>query len=171
MKTLLLLALSLLLPMTSRLRAQSVKDAPEMKVLLQFVGKWKFEATQFKAEWTPEEKHLTGTATSAAVLDGSFIEEKAILSDHTTAQKLYTYDRQAGTYRAWWFSSLGHFNDSTGTWDAASRTFTWITKLPTGQVGKTTQHFPDDQTMEWEIAFTGDDRTLYFRSSGKNTRE
>src|SRR5204863_2651117 len=89
-----LLALFVALAGLSPLAAQSPKDLPEMKVLQQFVGSWKYEATFFKAAWNPDEKHLAGTVTTAATLDGSFIEEKGTDGEGGKSQKLYTYDVQ-----------------------------------------------------------------------------
>jgi hypothetical protein len=166
-----LLAFFVALAGLSPLAAQTPKDLPEMKVLQQFVGSWKYEATFFKSAWNPEEKHLTGTVTTAATLDGSYIEEKGTDGEGGHSQKMYTFDLQGGGYRAWWFSSRGLNNESTGTWDADKHTLTWTTKLPAGPTGVTTQHFVDEKTIEWAITFKDAEGNVTFRAEGKSTRQ
>lgn len=153
------------------LRAEpAAPPPPELKLLDQFKGKWTYEFTVHKSEWTPEEKKGTGTFTCQWTIGDRYMEEKGTESDGTSHMKLFTFDKEAGVFRAWWFHSAGIFNDSTGRWDAEKRTFTFTTPRPNGQVGTSTMHFTDEKTVEWDVIFRDADK-VYYHSSGKSVRQ
>lgn len=155
----------------SPLRADPAPPAPpELKLLDQFAGNWRYDFTIHKSEWTAEEKQGTGTFTCAWTLGNRFLEEKGSEPDGSSHIKTFTYDAKAGVFRSWWFSSTGNFNDSTGRWDAEKRAFVFTTPLPSGPIGIATFHFVDEKTVEWDVTFKDDAKT-YFRSSGKSVRQ
>ena len=155
----------------SPLRADpAAPPPPELKLLDQFAGNWRYDFTVYKSEWTPEEKHGTGTFTCQWTVGNRFLEEKGTESDGSSHMKIFTFDAKAGVFRSWWFSSLGIFNDSTGRWDADKRTFIFTTPLPSGQTGTATLHFVDDKTVEWDVIFK-DAAKVYFHNGGKSVRQ
>ena len=155
----------------SPLRAEPASPPPpELKLLDQFAGNWRYEFTVYKSEWSAEEKHGTGTFTCAWTLGNRFMEEQGTEADGSSHRKISTYDAMAKTFRAWWFSSIGIFNDSTGRWDAEKHTFIFTTPLPAGPTGTTTLHFADDKTVEWDVIFK-DAAKVYYHSGGKSFRQ
>lgn len=143
---------------------------PELKLLDQFKGTWRYEFAVHKSEWTPEENKGTGTFTCQWTVGDRYMEEKGTESDGSSHLKLYAFDTEARVFRAWWFHSAGIFNEGTGKWDAAKRTFTFTTPRPNGSTGTSTMHFVDDNTVEWDVIFK-DDTKVCFHSSGKSVRQ
>jgi hypothetical protein len=67
------------------------------------------------------------------ILDGSFLRHSWSLDSGTGEAKaigmqLMSYDAKAKTYRGWTFFNNGLAQQGEGTWDAASKVFTWISK-------------------------------------------
>ena len=144
---------------------------PELKALEQLTGKWRVEAVSHKAEWTPEDRKITGNDSGSWTLDGRFFEWRGADSDKNTSIGIYTYDEQQHCYRHWWFGSAGHWNETTGQWDAATKTFTWKGKLPTGLAIAATYHFPKDGISESDIRVTDDTGKLYFHMTARGVRQ
>ena len=172
MKTLIARALALVFLVTATpLRADPAPPVPpDLKLLDQFAGNWRYDFTVHKAEWAPEEKHGTGTFTCQWIVGNRFLEEKGTEDDGTSHLKIFSYDAKARVFRTWWFASIGIFNDSTSKWDAEKHTFIFTTLLPTGQNGTATLHFTDEKTVEWEVIFQ-DGAKVYFHSRGKSLRQ
>jgi hypothetical protein len=172
MKThILTLALLITFIAVAPLRAEPAPPPPpELKLLDQFKGEWRYEFTVFKSEWSPEEKKGTGTFTCQWTIGDRYMEEKGSDSDGTSHLKLYTFDTKTNAFRAWWFHSAGIFNDATGRWDAEKRTFTFTTPLPSGQTGTSTMRFVDEKTVEWDVIFK-DGAKVFYHSGGKSVRQ
>ena len=144
---------------------------PELRLLDPFAGNWRYDFTVYQSEWSSEEKHGAGTFTCGWTLGNRFMEEQGTESDGSSHRKIYTYDTMTKTYRAWWFSSIGIFNDSTGRWDAEQHSFVFTTVLATGPRGTTTLHFTGDKTVEWDVTFKDDAGKIYYHSGGKSVRQ
>ena len=144
--------------------------SPELKVLDRLAGWWRFEATTHEAEWTPEEKHATGTNLCTWSLGGRFLEEKGTDTEKNSHLRLYTYDTLQKDYHTWWFSSTGHVNDSAGQWDAEAKIFKWVSTLPSGQTVTSKHHFVKDNTVAWSVVVTDAAGKIYFHMEGKMFR-
>ena len=144
-------------------------DSPEQKVLDQWIGSWRTSYKLPKAEWTPEEKTGTAEFTTSRVVGGRFVQEKSEHSDKTSGSLIFTYDAQKKCYRGWWFSSAGHTSESTGEWDAGTKTMTWTSKQEA--ITTTTKHrFVDDDNTEWAVLVKDGAGKILFRMEGKSVR-
>jgi hypothetical protein len=144
-------------------------DSPEQRVLDKWVGKWRTTYKLPKAEWTPQEKTGTAELTTSRVIGGRFVQEKSEHSDRTSGSLIYTYDAQKKCYRAWWFSSAGHTNESTGEWDTGTKTMIWTSKQD--GITTTTKHrFVDDDSTEWAVEVKDGAGKILFLVDGKSVR-
>lgn len=142
----------------------------ELRILDQFLGTWRTEYRQGKAEWTPEEK--TGSADLVCTRDlaGQVIRERGTYSDQTTSTWLLTYDAEQRKYRSWFFNSLGMTSESSGRWDPAMKTLFWTTVEPT-EFKTTSQHgFPNSGKCDWQVLIQDTQGTTMFRMEGTSLR-
>ena len=144
-------------------------DSPEQKVLDKWVGSWRTTYKLPKAEWTPEEKTGTAELMTSRVVGGRFVQEQSEHSDKTSGSLIFTYDAQKKCYRGWWFSSAGHTGESSGEWDAVTKTMTWTSKQEA--ITTTTNHrFVDDDNTEWAVLVKDGMGKVLFRMEGKSVR-
>lgn len=159
-----------------------------LKVLGQYVGDWTSEVTSKPAVWTPKEINYRASNHAEFVLDGRFLEHievNHVVGDPDKLTKslfLWTYDPKLKKYVGWSFQSSGIMGKATGTWDAASMTFTHISSEPPPNTTSTfTEAFPKSSTINGTLVFTGDDGKTMFDMvwtrkrqagiAGKPTRE
>lgn len=161
-----------LLAAASPSRAADPPSSPEQQVLERFIGKWRTEYTHRKAEWTPVAKEGASDLTFNRVLDGQFVQERGIHDDKKTQLSMYTYDEENKRYRLWWFSSTGQTSESSGEWDAETKTLKWVWIRGVGQNFTMTgsHHFVDDDVFEWEIVAKDKADKILFHAEGKATR-
>lgn len=141
----------------------------EQKVLDRFVGTWTTTFTVPEAEWTPKARNGTAKVQVARVLGGAFVQEQHANGDGTSGQVLRTYDAERKAYRGWVFMSNGQSQESTGTWNARSLTFTWTAKEKAG-TSTLVQRFLDADTIDWDLSIKGGGGAEVFRMEGRTTR-
>jgi hypothetical protein len=167
---------------------QPPKKPKELEVLDQYVGNWTSDVTSKPAVWTPEEKKYKTSNQAEFVLDGRFlqhIEVNHVVGDPekvTKALMVSTYDSQSETYVTWFFQSSGVIGKWTGKWDTNSKALT-LTDIdpPPNATAKFTEAFPNDNTINGTLSYTGNDGQKMFDMvwtrkrqagvAGKTTRE
>ena len=142
----------------------------ELKRLDQFVGTWKTEYRLPKAEWTPEEKTGSATMIFTREPDGQTVRERSKHADGTENTFLMLFDANPKQYRAWWFSSTGQFNNSTGQWDEAAKAFTWKVNEPIGFTS-TAQHRFVGEKLDWTVLVEDPKSVTMFRMEGSSVRD
>lgn len=153
----------------SSLTAEMHAGIPEQKVLDRFLGSWRSSLVR-KVEGNPEEYKGTVDFTDTRVLGGQFVQEKTESSDDTSGLAMYTYDPQKKCYRCWRFGSTGQAAESTGTWDAESKTLRWSFVGEAGVTVTRTHHFLDENKYEWEVTSTDKTGKVIFHVAGTSVR-
>ncbi len=152
----------------------AVKDSgdrsAEQKRLDRFLGTWKTEYRLPKAEWTPEEKSGSATMVFTCELGGQMVRERTKHADGTENTFLTMFDPQQMQYRAWWFSSTGQFNNSTGSWDDAAKAFTWKLSGPDG-LTSTAQHRFVGEKLDWTVLVENSEKIAMYRAEGTSVRD
>ncbi len=83
-------------------KAQTPKS-PELKVLDRLLGSWRSESVVRRAD---AEKKRTATLVTKWSLQGQYIESRTTDSDgKQRSLSLWTYDSDAGVYKAWFFDA------------------------------------------------------------------
>lgn len=142
---------------------------PEMKVLERLVGTWKSENVLKTALATPTTSPNVGKNT--LILGGHFIENKNYNNEGVLLNiNIFSYDAKAQVYRQWLFMSDGNTLESTGTWDADTRTLTF-TKEQGGNKGVFSMRFVDDDTVHTNIIWKDAAGKVTFDFEGKATRQ
>ena len=140
-----------------------------------FVGKWRdtYTYTFPKAGGPPDTKEGSSLMTSRWVLGGRFLQAQFERADNTSDQLILTYDDKQRCYLASWFGSMGASNESTGTWDPATRTLAWTAKSEPSAKAFTTSfyRFMDSGVMEWGIQIMSDQGATLMQAEGKATKE
>lgn len=144
-------------------------DVPELQVLSHYVGAWDVVVT---SEAAPFSK---GEAAAKWVLDGRFVQQSGRIASADGANTLrittvMTYDQNEKTYRMWSFLSNGTTTQSTGKWDAKSRTMTSVQRNG-DKTTTTTARFTDDGSEEWSIVTRNQNKEVVNEFAGKNTRQ
>ena len=139
--------------------AEEFANSAEGKVLARYVGKWASEVEITGAE----PKKGTDTSEGKWTLKGRYVDYKVDSKlDDSEALHLLTYDAEQKVYRSWWFSSTGQNNTSTGTWDEATKKFSWKGEPKNGLTAIWVDHFTDDDTRVGELVVTdGDGKVVY----------
>jgi hypothetical protein len=142
---------------------------PELKVLSNYVGTWDCEVT------SPNSPLTKVTHTAEWVLGGRFVEQHVSLTSadgraKIESRNLMTYDSQLGKYRIWSFVSDGNVRETTGTWDAATRTMSTENR-DNGIVSTTTARFVEDGHEQWEWAIKTEGGEPVFQMSGDSRRQ
>lgn len=154
-------------------KPSAVKDSgdrsAEQKRLDRFLGTWKTEYRLLKAEWTPEEKSGSATMVFTRELGGQMVRERTKHADGTENTFLTMFDPQQKQYRAWWFSSTGQFNNSTGAWDDAAKAFTWKSNEPVGFTS-TAQHRFVGEKLNWTVLVENSEKIAMYRAEGTSVR-
>jgi hypothetical protein len=164
------LVAAILLAAASTVRSSDTPAAtPEQKVLDRFLGHWRCSFVR-RVEGNPAEYKGTIDFTNSRVLRGQFVQERTELSDNTSGMAMFTYDLQRKCYRSWWFGSTGGTSESTGTWDAASKTLTWSILTEPAITCTVRHHFLGENKFEWEL--TSKDKTgkVFWHEAGTCVR-
>jgi hypothetical protein len=143
------------------------KQSKEWKALNRYVGTWDNQATVT----VPELKQLRQTPTAAWILGERFLQLKEKSEDGAEWVHLFAYDQNRRAMRWWSFSSLGHSGVATGTWDEATRTFSFKTEDTGPMSGTLTDRFTDDDHHEWRCTWKDADGKVVYDVSGKVTRQ
>lgn len=150
--------------------AQQPREKPkELETLSRYVGDWTTEVTSKPAEWTPHEIKYRCKNHAEMISNGWFlqhIEVNHIVGEPdqvTKAVWFQTFDPTSKKYVTWWFQSSGLMGHSTGTWDAASQTFTQAdAEPPPGTTNRFVERFRDAGTIDGSLSFTGNDGRKMF---------
>lgn len=154
---------------TTRTAAKEPERSAELRQLDRFLGTWKTEYRLPKAEWTPEEKSGSATMVFTRELGGQMVRERTKHSDGTENTFLMLFDSDRKQYRAWWFSSTGQFNNSTGQWDEAVKAFTWKMTDPNG-LASMAQHRFVGEKLDWTVLVENPQKVAMFRMEGTSQR-
>lgn len=149
--------------------AKETDRSAEQKRLDRFLGTWKTEYRLPKAEWTPEEKSGSATMVFTRELGGQMVRERTKHADGTENTFLTMFDPQQKQYRAWWFSSNGQVNNSTGSWDDAAKAFTWKLSGPDG-LTSTAQHRFVGEKLDWTVLVENSEKIAMYRAEGTSVR-
>lgn len=145
-----------------------IERSPEDKQLDRFLGTWKTEYRVPKAEWTPEEKRGSAEMIFSLELGGKMVRERTKHADGVENTFLMVFDASKKQYRAWWFSSTGQFNDSTGQWDEAAKAFTWMVFEP--ELSSTAQHRFVNDKLDWTVLVWNRQKVMVFLMEGTSAR-
>ncbi len=148
---------------------ESGERSAEQRPLDRFLGAWHTDYRLPKAEWTPEEKSGSGEMVFTRELGGQMVRERTRHSDGTENTFLMLFDSDRKQYRAWWFSSTGQFNDSTGQWDEAAKAFTWKLTDPNGLASMAQHRFVNDK-LDWTVLVENPQNVAMFRMEGTSKR-
>ena len=164
MNTRILFAAALLV--TIAVRAES--PPPELDALKNYAGKWEVAVT--------DNASAKGEAAGQWILENRFLQQSWSLDFGTqdasklSGTTLMTYDPTKRVYRAWHYFSNGTFAEAEGTWDDASRTFTWTGRdISKGTTIVTKASF-DGEIEKWSIVTTKDGGEQVSSFGGTNTR-
>lgn len=163
------LSLTLLLLLLAATNANAVDgkpaaDVPQLAVLQRLVGT--FETTyespvkttgESKSDWTHGGRFIRTTWSRKAAGDSPAIDGTMVV----------TYDVANQKYRQWSFDSTGTIMESTGAWDAKSRTMTW-TGESAGLSHTWKQTFDKSGAYDWSIVLKVVDGTVVYRTNGKS---
>lgn len=146
------------------LAADPPADLPgELKPLDRYAGKWEktFETI------TPEKIKKTGTHTATWILKDRFLQETGRDSDGTEYLSVMGYDPQAQQFKLTFFQTTGFSATLTGSFDAATNTFTWKDSAG-GFTGK--NKFIDANTYELDYVAKTPDGKIVFELKGTAKR-
>lgn len=148
MFTLLAIAVS-----STALALDSEPKSAELQLLDRFIGSWQETVTTKPALWTPEKTTTTITGTRQWILQNQMIENKGVWSaDNKQFLHLTTYDPKRKEYRQWYYDKDTLVpQESRGTWDAATQTFTFTGTLADGTQTTSQQQFVDKDTFTWTL--------------------
>lgn len=145
------------------------EDVPELKVLNNYAGKWdaaitlkdsQFESGEIIADW---------------ILDGRFLRQtiaiKVANSDKPLRMStMMSYDPDQQRYRFWRFVSNGNVSESSGTWDAKTKTMTSV-GTDHDLTATTTASFAKDGVEDWKIVVKDASGNEVATITGTNTRK
>jgi len=145
--------------------------SPEQKVFDHSPGNWRQTGTFFKAEWTPKQTQLTGTASCTRILNGRFIETKLKGPEGTPYHLiLMTYDAQRKSYRRWDFDSDGQASEYIGKWDADAKSMTWSQTMGGSLTNTIADRYVDADTSEWSLVIKDRNGKVYLHVEGNSKR-
>ncbi len=159
--------------------AQQKREKPkELETLGQNVGYWTTDVTGRPAVWTPQEIKLRCSSHAEFVLDGWFvkhIEVNHIVDEPEKVGKsiwFQAFDTASAKYVTWAFQSTGNIAHSTGTWDAITKTLHHSeVEPPPNTKSKFTETYPNPNSINGSILFTGDDGRTMFDMVWTRTRQ
>lgn len=149
----------------ARAAEEGAPKPPELQVLERLVGEWNSESVSRVAEWTPVEARTTGVLTREWMLNGFFVQERAMQSD-TDALVIFTYDSSKRSYRYWQFNGKGHAFETSGQWDEASKTLNCTADLDNGLTNTSSIQFIDNDTHTWKAIVRDRQGKVYFDGEG-----
>jgi hypothetical protein len=149
---------------------QPPREKPkELEAVGQYTGDWTTDVTSKPAEWTPREIKYRCANHAELIFNGWFlqhIEVNHIVGEPDQVTKaiwFQTFDSTSKKYVTWWFQSSGNISHSTGTWDAASQSFTQTeVEPPPGTTHRFVERFRDAGTIDGSLIFTGNDGRKMF---------
>ncbi len=130
------------------------QPSPEMKVLDQLVGEWRYVSTVKYAAKPGQPKSQSASVRAESILGGRIVEVIETYSASKTS--VYTFawfDASAKQYREWYFTSAGQHKELIGTWNGSTKTLTWVSR---------------DKLLEEQWIFNSDD-LFKFRHLEKGT--
>ncbi len=127
-------------------------DVPELQTLHRYAGQWEDEIAgkpgmkrSERGEWVLRGRFLRQSWTTEAG-DGT---------PTASGFTVMTFDPERGVYRHWSFLASGSVIENEGTWDPATRTFTWGHRVPdTAETVITTAAFVEEGMQDWSIVKT-----------------
>ncbi len=149
-----ILALGLCIGMGAWTQAEDPKaKTPELQVLERYIGTWEETTVAKPALWTPQETTTKALGTRRWILNGSMLENKGSWKpgDREFIQ-LTTYDPNQKEYRQWYFDQdMPTPMTSQGTWDEATKTFTFTGTFADGIRTTSEQRFTDKDSFTWTL--------------------
>jgi hypothetical protein len=147
--------------------ASGAELTPEQEILNHYAG-----------EWDGTLSNLPGVKLHVScewILNGKFLRHSISADPATTSLpisslQLMPYDTAKGVYRAWSFYSNGASVEGEGTWDAASKLFTWTIHEPDGTTIVTKVSFPDADSETTVTEITNRDGQIVSQIRGAKTR-
>ncbi len=130
--------------------AEEFANSAEGKVLGRYVGKWASEV------------EVTGADLQYKV--------KSTMDDSESLH-LFTYDAEQKVYRSWWFNSTGLNSSASGTWDEATKKFSWTGTPTSGTTATWVERFTDDDTRVGELSIKDGDGKVVFGIKWKAVRK
>ena len=155
------LVMSCLLIVSGSGFAQQPREKPkELEAVRQYVGDWTTDVTSKPAEWTPQEIKYRCLNHAEFVRNGWFlqhIEVNHVVGEPEKVGKaiwFQTFDAPSQKYVTWFFQSSGNMGKSTGTWDAASKTFSFSdSDPPPNSTMKFTERFVTNGSIDGMLTF------------------
>jgi hypothetical protein len=143
-------------------------DTPELGGLSNYIGTFDVAIVSGESPFTK------GDSAAKWILDGRFVQQTGKLTseDGTMVLKittLMTYDKAENVYRMWSFLSDGTTSESSGRWDAKTRTLTSI-RRGGGSTTTTTAKFVENGDEEWLMVTKDQNNQVVDKLGGINTR-
>jgi hypothetical protein len=147
--------------------------SPELEVLDWFVGSWEETVELKPAGWVPERTTITATGTRRWILNGTMVENRGVWSPAKDEfLHLTSYDPQRREYRQLYFDKNTTVpQEYRGTWDEATKTFTFKASLPDGVTGTSTQKFLDKDSFTWTLVAKEPSGKVMLDMQGKCVRK
>lgn len=138
-------------PMTVTAQNAPRGDVPQLQALACYVGEWTV------AGRIGDQPLCTGVNSTVWILDGRFVQQTQELksadgSPLLSMKTLFGWDQERGVYRNWIFLSSGDVLEGEGTWNSATRVWTWVSvsRKDGGRI-TTTADFSREQQEVWKI--------------------
>ncbi len=146
-------------------------DTEHLKVLDRLVGSFRTESVERQANG--DEKKSTGTGVTKWSLQGRYIESRGTDSDgKQKSLGLWTYDSDAGVYKAWIFESNSPKPlPVTLRWNESKKTFTGKGDGGNGITGQITIRFIDNDRSEWTVTAKDASGNVLVEHKGKSFRK
>ena len=159
--------------------AQQPREKPkELEALRRYVGDWTSDVTSKPADWTPQEIKYRTANHAEFVPNGWFlqhIELNHIVGEPEKVTKaiwFQTFDTASSKYITWFFQSSGTIAHSTGTWDAANKSFHHTdAEPPPNTTNRFSERFRDAATIDGSLVFTGNDGRKMFDMAWTRKRQ
>lgn len=138
----------------SILFAQSTEPpSKELRVLERFIGSWHETVTTNPSPSNPQKTTTTITGSRQWILDMHMIENKGTWShDNRQFLHLITYDPKQMNYIQWYYDKGTLVpQESRGTWDEATQTFTFKGTAGDGLQTSSVQKFLDADNFTWTL--------------------
>ena len=145
-------------------------DMEHLKVLDRFVGSFRSESVERQANG--DEKKSTGTSVTKWSLQGRYVESRGTDSDgKQESLGLWTYDSDAGVYKAWYFLPISPKPiPLTFRWNESTKTFTGKGDSGNGITVQMTIRFIDNDRSEWTATLKDASGNVVGEVKGKSFR-
>ncbi len=146
------------------------RDTEHLKVLDRLVGPFRSESVERQANG--DEKKSTGTSVTKWSLQGRYVESRGTDSDgKQESLGLWTYDSDAGVYKAWYFLPISPKPiPLTFRWNESTKTFTGKGDFGNGITVQTTIRFIDNDRSEWTATIKDASGNVVGEVKGKSFR-